>query len=49
MTVTGTTQFHVVCRNCEFEKVVGTGGDAEALAEEHVTDRGHETTFRRIS
>jgi len=49
MTVKGTAQFHVVCRDCAFESVVETSGDAEALVEEHVTDRGHETTFRRIA
>ena len=49
MTVTGTTQFHVVCRDCEFEKVVGAATDAESLVDEHTSDRGHETTFRRIS
>ena len=40
--------YHVVCRECPFERLTGMAGDADARGHGHAADTGHRVAIDRV-
>ncbi|MDB2224965.1 hypothetical protein PM076_03245 [Halorubrum ezzemoulense] len=40
--------YHVVCRECPFERLIGIAGDADDYGRNHAADTGHRVVIDRV-
>ena len=40
--------YHVVCRECPFERLIGPAGDADARRRDHAANTGHRVAIDRV-
>jgi len=45
---TAKTRYHVVCRECQLERLFDIGDDASRLERDHVSETGHRVAVGRV-